>query len=50
MNGHEMYGLYDGENHQFYKIGYEAGTKDNTYSLSILRKFFPTKYKSLIGT
>eukprot|EP00347_Sterkiella_histriomuscorum_P017703 403348322 len=50
FNGHEMYGLYDGPNHELYKIGYEAGTKDNTYSLQILRKLFPTKYNKIIYT
>ena len=50
LKGFELYGLYDGENHQHYKIGYEAGTEDNTYTLSIIRKFFPSKYETLLCT
>jgi L-2-hydroxyglutarate oxidase LhgO len=44
FGGYDIYALWDGENLNQYKFGYEKGSGDSTQTLALLKKFFPTKY------
>jgi glycine/D-amino acid oxidase-like deaminating enzyme len=48
FGGYDIYALRDGENMEEYKFGYEKGSGDSTLTLSLLKRFFPTKYTDLI--
>lgn len=49
LNGFDLYALRDGPNMDQYKFGYEAGTQDNTKTLAILKRYFPSKYEKIIN-
>ena len=48
FGGYDIYALRDGENMEHFKFGYEKGSGDSTLTLSLLKRFFPTKYNDLI--
>ena len=52
LHYHTLFGCIDGDKNQYYKFGYDGGcaSYDNTYVLSMLRKYFPTKYHTLLYT
>lgn len=48
FGGYDIYALQDGDNLDMYKFGYERGSGDSTITLSLLKRFFPSKYRDLV--
>lgn len=47
LGGYDIYALLDGPNLDQFKFGYEKGSGDSPHTLSLLKKYFPSKYNDI---